>query len=65
MGVELPRIEISARHKQELADKYEVTRNTIRNALNYFSSSEQAQEIRMDAIEILKQEAKKAQQLIN
>ncbi len=56
----MPTIEISAKHKQELADKYGVTRVAVQNALNYFSNSSNAQAIRQSAIILLQKEAKKA-----
>jgi DeoR/GlpR family transcriptional regulator of sugar metabolism len=63
MGLELPRIEISSKHKQELADKYKVSRVAIRSALNYFSNSDQAKKIREDAIAILKNQVETAEKL--
>jgi hypothetical protein len=65
MKVQMPRIELSEKHKIDLKEKHQVSLQTVRNALKYFSNSEKAQEIRQDAIGLLKEEAIKAEQLEN
>lgn len=59
----MPRIELSENHKIDLKVKHNVSLQTVRNALKYFSNSEKAQEIRKDAIELLKKEVNKAEEI--
>lgn len=65
MNIKIPRIELSAKLKGQLAAKYGVTTQAIRNALKYHTNSDQAQKIRKDAIKLLKKEAKNASVNIN
>lgn len=51
-------ISLSDKHKNTLKDHFKVSMNTIRNALNYFTHSEQAKNIRKKAKELLANETK-------
>jgi DeoR/GlpR family transcriptional regulator of sugar metabolism len=64
MKIEMPRIELSEKHKIQLSKEHEVTLQTVRNALRYFSNSDKAIAIRKGAIELLESEAKSARKLI-
>lgn len=61
----MPRIELSEKHKIDLKEKHQVSLQTVRNALKYFSNSEKAQEIRKDALELLKEESSKPIEIEN
>lgn len=52
-------IEISSKHKQELADKFNTSKVTVQNALHFFNNSELAQKIRIAAKDILIEQANK------
>ena len=57
MAIELPKIEVSESAKRALAEKHGCTLQSVRNALKYFSNSEQAQAIRKSAKAMLIAEA--------
>ena len=63
--ITMPKIIISSEHKKELATMYEVSKVAVQNALNYYSHSDQAKEIRKSAIVLLKKEVAKAAVTVN
>ncbi|MFA9212518.1 MAG: hypothetical protein ACEQSR_01545 [Candidatus Methylacidiphilales bacterium] len=58
--VQRDRIEVSPSMKKKIAEELNVTPQTVRNALKYFTNSEDAIAIRTKAIELLQAEAAKA-----
>lgn len=52
-------IEISSKHKSDLAIKFNTTKVTVQNALHFFNNSDLAKQIRLAAKELLLKEAKK------
>lgn len=57
--MERPRINISDVHRKKLYESFEVSRQTINAALNYYNNSPTAKAIRAKAKELLKSELKK------
>lgn len=52
-------IEISSKHKQDLAFKFSTSKVTVQAALHFFNNSDLAKQIREAAKELLLNEAKK------
>lgn len=52
------RINVAGKHLAILQEEFNVSSQTIRNALRYFTESPLAQEIRSKAKQLLEQEAK-------
>ena len=53
------RIDLSPKHKKQIADDFNTSENTVRTALKGFSESDLAKKIRAKAKEYLEREAAK------
>lgn len=54
-------IEISSKHKMDLAKKFRTSKVTVQNALHFFNNSELAVKIRTEAGKLLLNEVKKTE----
>ena len=59
-----PRINLSDPHRAVIYQEFPVSRQTVNDALRYRNNSERARAIRKRALELLREEVKKVDELI-